>query len=290
MRMLVVNADDFGLTPGVNLGILKGIQEGIITSTSLMVNGPAADHAIGLAKEHPEIDVGIHLNATDFRPILPQDKVAALCDGGGRFRGLPYLLAVSFVSRQARAQVAAEWREQVLRAISTEIVPSHLDSHHHVHMAPWLFDVAVSLAEEFKIPFVRLSDEGRTLKTSDALKGLLTRFHTRGYRLKRSLLSLAASLDRRRLRGLRCADFFVDTYVPQGPRPIHWLKAVVSALPPGLTELICHPGLPDEHLAAVTSYNSGRELELEQLTHPRWNEYLQKVGVSLSSFGRLAVR
>jgi hypothetical protein len=288
MRVLVVNADDFGLTPGVNLGILEGIKKGIVTSASLMVNGPAVTHGLELAREHPEIDLGIHLNATDFSPILPADKVSALCNGTGRFRGLRYLLAVTFASHRARLQLAAEWREQVSWALSTGLSPSHVDSHHHVHMAPWLFDVAASLAEEFRLPFVRVSDEVRTLRASPALQGLLTVSYPYGYRIKRRLLSTAAWLDRTRHPGVRSADFFVDTYLPKGPMPIQKLQALVSALPPGVTELICHPSLPDEYLASVTSYTSGRYREFEQLTRPGLRSFLQRAGVSLSSFRELA--
>lgn len=290
MRVLVVNADDFGLSPGVNLGILKGIHEGILTSTSMMVNGPSAAHAFDLAKEHPEIDIGVHLNATDFAPLLHPHKVSSLSDGNGLFRGIPHLLAVALASRRARRELRAEWHEQISRALSLGVPISHLDSHHHVHMAPWIFEIAASLAEEFRIPYIRISDEGRSLGASPALRGLLSAFHPRPYKIKRYMLSAAAALDRRRKGALRSADFFVDTFLPQGPRPIYWLRAVISALPRGVTELICHPALPDQSLQAVTSYTLGRQQELEQLTDPSWGPFLQRVGVTLSSFRELAAQ
>ncbi len=289
-RVLVVNADDFGLSPGVNAGILQATQRGIVTSLSLMVNGPAAQGAFEILREHPQLDVGVHLNATDFVPLLPSSKVSALIDGEGRFLGLNRFLLQVFTSRATRLQVAAEWREQICRALALGVSISHLDSHHHVHMVPWLFEIAASLAEEFRIPFIRVSDESKLLGASQPASAILTAHHPRAYRFKRYLLSLAARMVRSRKDTLRSADFFIDTFLPNGPRPLPWLKAVVSALPPGVTELICHPGLADGHLAVATSYTTGRQREFDQLTDASWPQFLTNVGVTLSSFRELATQ
>lgn len=126
MKRLIINADDFGLCRGVNLGIMHAFQQGIVTSTTLMVNMPAADEAFALAREHPTLGVGVHINLTAGVPLA--GDVTSLTGPTGLFLKMPELLESAHpdhVRREVEAQVAA--------FLASGLRPTHLDSHHHVH-------------------------------------------------------------------------------------------------------------------------------------------------------------
>src|SRR5262245_16933755 len=135
MKRLIINADDFGFTRGVNEGIVRAFELGIVTSTTLMANGEAFDHAVELAKANPRLAVGCHLAAVGGKPVLT--KGGSLVNGDRR---LPATLS-KLVSGLARgtiriAEIESEFRAQVDRVFKAGIVPTHLDSHKHSHTHP----------------------------------------------------------------------------------------------------------------------------------------------------------
>ncbi len=148
--LLIINADDFGLTPGINRGILRAFTRGALTSATIMANGTAWREAVESARSHPGLGVGVHLNLTSLRPVLPPEQVPSLVDKKGKFRRQFWRLG--FVSK---AQVRLEWRAQIRRLVDAGLKPTHLDSHHHVHLWGGLVDVAWELATEFAIPAMR---------------------------------------------------------------------------------------------------------------------------------------
>src|SRR6266851_10522683 len=84
-KLLIVNADDFGLSSGINVGIIEGFKKGILTSASIMVNAPAFDEAVELAHAHPDLGIGVHLNVLRGKAVLPPDEIPSLVDANGRF-------------------------------------------------------------------------------------------------------------------------------------------------------------------------------------------------------------
>lgn len=145
---LIVNADDFGYSPGINYGIISAWRDGIVSSASMMVNLPGFRHAVELAKAHPGLGVGVHLVLTCGRPVA--DAATTLTDESGRFRSYEEAVAVA-----AADEVEREWAAQIERFLSTGLSPTHLDSHHHVHGAPQLFPVFLRLAERYGLPIRR---------------------------------------------------------------------------------------------------------------------------------------
>ena len=135
MKYLIVNADDFGFTRDVNRGIVHGHRQGILTATTLMATGAAFDHAVELARENPELDVGVHL---------------VLVDGPGFPATLPRLL-VSL----SRIHIYDEFARQVGKILDAGLHPTHLDTHKHTHLLPPVLDAVAHIAEEFRIPWVR---------------------------------------------------------------------------------------------------------------------------------------
>src|SRR5438105_568334 len=144
-HLLIVNADDFGRSAGVNLGIVRAHREGIVTSTTLMTNAPGTAHAATLAPTTPGLAIGVHLVLTYARPLLNPSRIRSLVREDGSFWRPSELLARSIDHREA----LMEYRAQFARA--RELIgrePTHIDTHHWVHDHPALSWAVCELAVE----------------------------------------------------------------------------------------------------------------------------------------------
>ena len=164
----IFNADDFGISKGVNAAIVKAHREGILNSASLMINQKYADEAVKLAKEMPELEIGLHVNLTNEYPAAPAQKIPLLVDEHGKLKnGFVNLLLLSFLKpRQLRQQAETEMRAQIVKYLATGLPLQHLDSHRHVHMIPQIFKAMRKLQKEFEVPRIRVMNENalNTLK------------------------------------------------------------------------------------------------------------------------------
>lgn len=146
MIKLIVNADDFGLSYGVNHGIIDSYLYGIVNSTTMMMNMDGTEHAIQLAKKYPELRVGIHLVLTCGKPL--EDNVPSLVDDLGYFK-VYSTLNPNDISLE---ELEREWTAQIERFIHSGLKPSHIDSHHHVHTLEELVPVVKSISNKFGLP------------------------------------------------------------------------------------------------------------------------------------------
>ena len=164
----IFNADDFGISKGVNAAIVKAHREGILNSASLMINQKYAAEAVKLAKEMPELEMGLHVNLTNEYPAASAQEIPLLVDGQGKLKnGFVNLLLLSFFKpRQLRQQVEIEMRAQIAKYLMTGLPLQHLDSHRHVHMIPQIFKTMRKLQKEFEVPRIRVINENifNTLK------------------------------------------------------------------------------------------------------------------------------
>ncbi len=164
----IINADDFGISPGVNRAIAKGFNEGILNSTSIMINLKYVDEAVEMMKSLPGLNVGLHLNLTNEYPVSDPKDIPLLVDEKGKFKhGFVNLFLLSFFKRkELRRQVEIEARAQLEKAKNASIALSHIDSHRHVHMIPLIFNVVKKLKEENGIARIRVVNENifNTLK------------------------------------------------------------------------------------------------------------------------------
>jgi chitin disaccharide deacetylase len=227
-RSLIVNADDFGQTPGINRGVIRAHRDGIVTSTSLMVRWPSAAEAAAYGREHPEISVGLHLDLGEWT------------HSEGRWSPL-----YQVVPTENEDAVTEEVHRQVgLFKELTGMEPTHLDSHQHVHRSEPVRSVMLELGQTLDVPVrhfhpeVRYSGEfyGQTGKGSPVPEGLT---------------------------------------VPS-------LVRLLKSLPPGTTELGCHPGITDGDLGSM--YSQERAQELATLTDPRVREFVRSANLRLCSF------
>ncbi|CAM4062117.1 hypothetical protein BAMA_00940 [Bacillus manliponensis] len=172
MIQLIVNADDFGLSEGVNYGIIDGHVNGLVNSATMMMNMPGVEHAVQLAKHHKTLGVGIHLVLTAGKPLL--DDVPSLVQEDGTFHKQATVWEGKVMNPE---DVEREWTAQIEKFLSYGLKPTHLDSHHHVHAIPVLHNVVERLAEKYDLP-VRCCAEDRLIRPfSDTL---LTDFYADG--------------------------------------------------------------------------------------------------------------
>src|SRR3954471_3589307 len=217
-RSLIVNADDFGRSAGVDDGILRAHRDGIVTSTTLMTNAPSTQHAATLARATPAPDVGVHLVLTYARPLSNPARLRSLVREDGSFWRPSELLA----RRIDRNEALTEYRAQFARA--RELIgrePTHVDTHHWVHDHPALSWAVCELARQ---------------------TGAAARTHT------------PAQRDEYRARGVRTPDHFTREFQHPGHIEVADLLAVLGRLEDGVTELMCHPGEPDAELVATSAY------------------------------------
>lgn len=255
MKRLIINADDFGFTRDVNAGIVHAHREGVLTSTTLMANGAAFDDAVRLARETPTLDVGCHL---------------VLVQGDSLLNGQPLARTLKQVVQRylsGRLDAYRELRAQIERVIAAGVQPTHLDSHKHTHSLPTVFASVIRLAQEFRIPYIRLP-----LDRTTPYAGQLCRIVDPLYRR-------AA-----RARGIRLTDHFLG-YRLTGTLNEASLIEALRHLADGTTEFMCHPAfLTDELRAAPTRLKESRVRELEALTSPRVRAFMDAEAIHLATF------
>jgi len=277
-KQLIVNADDYGRTEGVTRGIIQAHHEGIVTSTTVMMNMPKVGDALGLADDYPDLGMGVHLVFTAWRPLLPPVEVPSLVDEDGYFHSQE---ATSSRPEQIDTdELKAELRAQIERFRASGREPDHLDCHHFVHLYPSFFAVYVELAEEYGLP-VRLpfppEEEFDEAAASVAI----------AHGLPPDLLREIARHDIGlvQAKGIPHPDRFVRSFYGEEALTLETLLGILEGLPEGISELMTHPGLADEKLLAKSTYAKERERELELLCHPRAKETISELGIKLVTFG-----
>jgi chitin disaccharide deacetylase len=254
---LIVNADDFGLSPGLNAGVVAAHRDGLVTSATLMANAPDAAEAVALAP--PTLALGLHLNLSAGEPCAGAARVPSLVGADGRFLRLDRLLLHLTLGRVRRADLEREIAAQIDRALRLGASIDHIDGHHHIHVHPAVMPSVLRLAAECGVRAVRCPEETTPFSGSEVPFN----------RLQRLAISAAA----RRLRPRLAPAGLVTSTHFRGHALGHAfdaaaLGATLAALPAGVTELMCHPGYPDAELVQRTSYAVGRERELAALTCP----------------------
>jgi len=158
---LIITADDFGISPGVNGAVIEAHLKGALTNASLMVNGKYFEEAISLAKSQaPDLKLGLHINLTGGNAILPLKYVPHLVDSNGKFKyGHVGLLVQTILNPHILVQLEREIEAQINKLQEHDVKISHFDGHHHIHMIPSLFKIVKKLAEKYNVPQIRVVNE-----------------------------------------------------------------------------------------------------------------------------------
>ncbi|MBI3090653.1 MAG: ChbG/HpnK family deacetylase [Candidatus Tectomicrobia bacterium] len=272
-RFLIVNADDFGLAPAIDAGILAAYEQGIVSSTTLIVTLPGAEAAAAALRSLPDAEarsrsapalpgmplgVGLHLNLSLGKPLSPAAEVPSLVADDGRF------------SRDAEALLPSAAAEEIERELRMQMarfsrllgrLPTHLDAHKHLDRFPAVREAMLRCASLHALP------------------------------LRAALPATRAAC---RAAGVRHTTAFLGDYFLSGSeQPPAWTEAklvhAILNLQSGWTELMCHPGRLAQDEAPPTSYSWQRVEELRGLCAPAVREALARAGVRLASYAGLAL-
>jgi chitin disaccharide deacetylase len=161
---LIVNGDDFGASEEVNKAIIRAHQKGVLTSCSLMIAGDAVQQAVSLARQNPNLAVGLHLVTVRGRSVLPPEKIPTLVDENGYFGNDPTLTGLKYYfSERARTELSQELDAQFLKFVSTGLKCSHVDSHLHMHIHPVIFQNVIELCRRFDVLRMRVPEDDCSL-------------------------------------------------------------------------------------------------------------------------------
>lgn len=294
-RILIVNADDLGLSDGVTAGIVKAWQEGVVTSTSALVNIEGAPERIArVHREHPELPMGLHLNINDGRPVLPPEQVPTLVKPDGQFYSIDEIPLQ--LPRIRHDELAAELRAQAALLASLGVRFTHIDYHQHIVVlyTPF-YRCVIELAKEYGVP-VRQPVPASLIgamrfesKTKDAALRTMVRFGLRhpllAARLVRHMTPAAVRRQGEALRaaGVPAPDLFIDGFFRNAT--VENFISMLRQLPAGVSELLTHPGVVDDGLRrSGGAYINERAVELAVLTDPWVRRAVADENVELASF------
>jgi len=285
VRRLIVNADDFGLTRGVNRTVMELHQQGVLTSATLMARAVATEEAIGLGLVTPSLGIGCHVVLVDGEPVLPARDIPTLA---GQKTGLFYpklgaFLRVALLGRIESAEIEAEATAQIALLQGRGLRLTHIDTHKHTHMFPVVLRSLLRAARAAGIRAVRNPFEPAWSRRATAAAPVLRR-------LEVSLLRQLEPAFRR----IVAEEGFVTTDGTLGVLATGTLDAttilrLLQGVPPGTWELVTHPGYYDEDLAqAHTRLKQSRETEREALAAVCKRDGLELI--SFAEFGANAAR
>jgi predicted glycoside hydrolase/deacetylase ChbG (UPF0249 family) len=283
VRKIIINADDFGWSEGINRAIKQAHTEGVLTSATIMPNMPAAEQAVEIAKKLPNLGVGVHLNLMEDRPLSQDECIAALLGDEGAFAFTPGKLAVkSMLNKEVRLAIKTELAAQIEWVINKGIKPTHLDSHKHIHSFPVIFSIVCSLARSFNIGAIRWSFEPKFVcfrpwpftSTTGRQRASVVRKMARINRIQHPSFCKAGAL-----LGVAHTGKVDQSY---------W-RAITrygDSLPP-VIEVMTHPGYTEGLEEADTRLIKQRKVELDALCSERTKQYMRDVGMVSIHYGQL---
>ncbi|MGH9716497.1 MAG: hopanoid biosynthesis-associated protein HpnK [Candidatus Acidiferrales bacterium] len=283
MKELILNADDFGLTRGVNEGIVRAHREGILTSATLMASSRAFDDAVACTKATPALGVGCHLVLVGGTAVSPSGEIPSLVDADGKFpHTLPQLVAKLSSGSVRSRDIETELRAQIEKIRSAGIEPTHVDTHKHTHVHPLVMNALGKVARELGITRVRKPSEklADSWETQAAGERSWTRLASAA--AVRAVSPWFQTLARK--YGLRSPDHFLGLAMT-GRLSAAALCQLIDHLPAGRTEIMLHPGVCDADLASTGSrLQQQRQLELEALLAPEARRAVERQGARLISY------
>ncbi len=281
-KMLIVNADDFGYTKGINQGIIEAHKKGILTSCSIMANSEYFEDAVMRLKQVDDLSVGVHLTLSNLKSVLSANQVPLLVSKEGYFPKSPAILIQRFMMFPVSLQqVRAELRAQCEKIISYGIIPSHIDTHKHFHLYMPLFKIVIQIALEFNINAVRVPYDSIQMKSSKPKrrfsKIIIQTIKVMQIRMKKML----------KANNIKYPDhFFGFQYTGLLDEDI--LVNLIRNLPNGTTELMCHPGFFTKDLKeAKTKLKESRKIELNALISKKVIEEIRKNNIKLINYSNI---
>ena len=240
-RRLIVNADDFGRSPSINAAVIRAHREGILTTASLMVNEPSCAEAVALARENPQLGVGLHIALLHGCSALPPEKIPGLVNAHGEFSNNPVAAGMKFFfQRELRAQIEAEVAEQFVRFRATGLKLDHVNGHLHIHLHPVVLEILMRRADEWGITHFRFTRDPFWLNARLASGSWL-------YRASHAMIYRLLSARARGALEQRGIKFTSQVFgLLQNARvDAAYVSKLLPHLPDGDSELYSHPSLDE---------------------------------------------
>ena len=285
MRRLIVNADDFGLTSGVNRAIALANREGVVTSATIMANSRAFQEAVEHSKAQPRLKTGCHVVLIDGEPLIKDSPT--LTNGSSRFRTSLKNFAVAAVRKQISPdEIQREVEAQICKIQAAGLDVTHVDSHKHTHLFPHILRPLLRAAKACGVRGVRNPFEPWRCWPARVVISTPTMWLRA---LGVTCFGRFAAVFRRTVheQGMFTTDGTI-AIVATGNLHRKMLLATLEALPEGTWELVCHPGYSDADLQACgTRLTKSREIELEALTSSEIKSLISRRGIDLISYADL---
>lgn len=286
MPRLIINADDFGLTSGVNRAIEEGSRAGAITSATLMANSWAFAEAVNIAKNIPSLKTGCHIVLVDGEPL--GRHVPSLTNGGVKFKSSLKDFALAAIrKRLSQDEIQQEAEAQIRKIQSAGITVTHVDTHKHTHIFPHVLHPVLKAARACGVPAIRNPFEPfKTLPIGAIMRPSLW---TRA--LEVALLRKFSATFQRSVREQRMSTTDgMAGVIATGSLDRKLLLATVNRLPEGTWELVCHPGYLDSDLRnAGTRLLESRRVELDALLSEEVRQAVARRGIRLMSYEEIAL-
>jgi hopanoid biosynthesis associated protein HpnK len=290
VRKLIVNADDFGMTAGVNRGIVESNIGGVVSSATLMANGPRFDEAVALARSAPNLSIGCHVVLVDGKPVSPPDTVDTLlairsAEPDKFYSSLSAFAARAMLGGFDRDQLVAEVTAQIRKIQATGLHVTHLDSHKHAHVFPEILAAMLRAARICGVRAIR----NPIVPTLPAKLFKGKRELWKRYGQVRMLHTFSKQfLQRTKRAGLLTPDGVIGV-IETGSVESSLLRQTIASLPDGTWELVCHPGYNDADLrSAGTRLLDSRDEERLVLTSPGLRQFLQEQKIQVISYREFA--
>jgi hopanoid biosynthesis associated protein HpnK len=281
VRRLIVNADDFGLTSGVNRAIVEANRSGIVSSATLMANARAFCEAVEFARETPRLKIGCHVVLIDGVPIC--NDVPSLTKSSGRFRTSLKDFAQSAIRKKISSdEIQREAEAQIRKIQAAGIAVTHVDTHKHTHLVPHVLRSVIKAAKACGVRAVRNPFEPKRSRVS-RIAGTKTQW-------MRSAGVTAFQVFAPQFRKIMREEKMLTTdgtlgITVTGQLDHKVLAGILQTLPEGTWELVCHPGYCDDDLkAAGTRLLKSRQIELQALTSEETRKTLADCGIELISY------
>ena len=274
MKRLIINADDLGVNPPRSHGIFQAYEQGAVTSATIIPNGSHSDSAARRAREW-DMPTGLHLNITEGYPLSAPEHVETLLEANGLFRDRYQLRKLLDEGRIDAAHLEREMRTQLEWFLDNRGQPTHIDSHHHVHIHPAIIPLLCPILERYGIGYVRIPEEP---------------LPPYGYEMESERLASAKRISDQahsarshyKAHGIDSTEHFRGLAL-WGYASKKNLRHTFGRLPEGTTELMVHPG----SLAAEGTpfdVDPQRQTELQMLIDPEMGETLERYGIELCSY------
>lgn len=255
MKKLIVNADDFGMSPEINEGIKRGIKAGVVTSVSVMANMPYIDDAVAFLKKHPEISVGLHLNLTEGSPVSGLRAVSTLVREDGNFyywKGMVLNLMTKTVSL---VEIQHELVAQYNTLKKSGILVDHIDSHHHIHLYPPIYKLLIRFVFDHHIMMLR----SRTFRPRRVIHSLIRIRSLKQFTIL-AMYSLNSMLYRPRWQLFEIDQLYDMNWDPNLDE--EKLMRFLNHLSSGVTVMICHPAVASKKGNPLFLMPRNRELRI----------------------------